>query len=76
MKLLVTVKPRSRQQKIEKTTTGYTAYVREEPVENRANRALIELLAEYFGVTKSQVTISSGRKSKQKIVEIKNLSCL
>lgn len=74
MKLSITVKPKSRQEKIEKTANGYIAYVKEQPIENRANRALIKLLSEYFGIPKSRITILSGMKSKQKIVEIKNFS--
>ncbi|MCH7761349.1 DUF167 domain-containing protein [candidate division TA06 bacterium] len=42
------------------------------PVEFRANRAMIHLLSQYFGISKSRITILSGKKSKQKIVEIKN----
>ncbi|MEW6409974.1 MAG: DUF167 domain-containing protein [Nitrospirota bacterium] len=74
MKLSITVKPKSKQEKIEKTVNGYIIYVKEQPIENKANRAVIELLSEYFGVSKSQITILSGMKSKQKIVEIKNFS--
>jgi uncharacterized protein (TIGR00251 family) len=70
MKISITVKPRSRQEKIEKTDNGYIAYVREPPIENKANKALIKLLSEYFGVPKSQIFISSGMRSRQKIVEI------
>lgn len=73
MKIFITVKTKARQAKIEKSENGYTAHVREQPFENRANRALIKLLSEYFNVPKSDITIVSGAKSKQKIVEIKNL---
>jgi uncharacterized protein (TIGR00251 family) len=76
MKLSITVKPGSRHEKIERTANGYVAYVKEQPIENKANRALIKLLSEYFGVPKSHITILSGMKSKQKIVEIKNISDL
>lgn len=73
MKISITIKTGARQAKIEETENGYTAYVKERPVENRANRALIELLSEYFNVPKSGIAIVSGAKSKFKIVEIKNL---
>lgn len=76
MKLAITVKPGSRQGKVEKTIDGYIAYVKEQPLENKANRALVKLLSEYFGVPKSRIEILTGKRSKQKIVEIKNLSCL
>lgn len=35
-----------------------------------ANKALIKLLAEYFKISKSQVVILAGEKSREKTVEI------
>ena len=40
------------------------------PVEGKANAALIEFLAEYFGVPRRNVTIVSGLKSRSKRVAI------
>jgi len=40
------------------------------PVDGKANTAVIEDLAEYFGVRKWQVMIVSGGKSRMKVVEI------
>jgi hypothetical protein len=74
MKLLIKVKPNSRQEKIEKTDDGYIVYVKEPPVENKANQAVIRVLSEYFDVPKFQISILSGLKSKQKVIEIKNSS--
>ena len=39
-------------------------------VEGKANEALIEFLAEHYGVAKARVRILSGLKSRQKRVEI------
>jgi len=36
----------------------------------RANKALIELLAEFFKVKKSSIRIIRGEKSREKVVEI------
>lgn len=44
--------------------------VKEPPQENKANEAIIKVLAEYFDISKSMVDIVAGHKSKQKIVEI------
>ena len=74
MKLSITVKTRAKQEKIEKTDGGYTVHVKEPPVENKANSAIIKLLSKYFRVPKSQITILSGMQSKRKIIEIKNQS--
>ncbi len=72
MKISITVKIKSKEEKVEKTDNEYVVYVKEPPIENKTNRALIKLLSQYFGVPKSQVTILSGMKSKRKIVEITN----
>ena len=40
------------------------------PVEGKANAALIEFLAEYFGVPRRNVSIVSGVKSRAKRVAI------
>lgn len=71
MKISITVKPKSKEERVEETDNGYVAYIKEQPIENKANKALIKLLSEYFGVPKSRIAILSGIKSKQKIVEIK-----
>ena len=39
-------------------------------VDGKANEALIEFLAQHYGVAKKQVRILSGLKSRQKRVEI------
>jgi uncharacterized protein len=43
------------------------------PVEGKANAALIEFLAEYFGVPRRNVTIVSGLKSRSKRVAIEGV---
>lgn len=45
-------------------------YVREPAQEGKANRAVVELLAKYFGVPKSSVQLVSGHKSRLKHFEI------
>lgn len=47
-------------------------YLTAPPVEGKANEALIEYLAEHYGVRKSMVTIIKGLKSRSKIVSINN----
>lgn len=44
--------------------------IRERPVENAANEAVIEKIAEIYGKPKSKIKIKSGLKSKSKIVTI------
>lgn len=70
MKISVTVKPRSHHDKVEKTDAGYLVSITAPPIENKANIAVIKILADYFNVPKSRVSIVTGLKSKKKIVEI------
>lgn len=44
------------------------------PVEGKANRLLIEFLAELFQVKPSRIAIVAGEKSKNKIVSVDGLS--
>lgn len=41
-------------------------------IDNRANKKLITLMAEIFGVPKHSVTLISGEKSRNKTVSIQN----
>jgi uncharacterized protein (TIGR00251 family) len=44
------------------------------PVDGRANAAVIKLLAEWLGVSRSAVQIVRGETSRRKIVEIEGVS--
>lgn len=70
MRISIKVKPKSRERKIEKTDNGYIVYIKEQPIENRANIASIKLLSKYFNIPKSKINILAGIKSKNKIIEI------
>ena len=70
MRINVRIKPRSSRSRVEKKDDAYIVYVTEPPVDNRANRALIELLSEHFDRPKSGIRIISGLKSKNKVVEL------
>ncbi len=45
-------------------------YVREPAVDGKANRAVVGLLAEYYGVPKSHVEIIRGHTARTKAVRI------
>ena len=47
-----------------------TVYIPERPHDGKANAALIKLLSKYFNVSKSQIEIVRGEKSKQKNINI------
>ncbi len=70
MKVTVRVKTNSRTKGLSKNGDGYIARLSSPPHEGRANLELIELLADYFKVSKSAIEIVSGLKSKKKTVTI------
>ena len=46
--------------------------VNQPPEDGRANKAVIEILADYFKVKKSAIIIVTGETSRNKIIEIKD----
>jgi hypothetical protein len=71
MKIKVKVKPNSQHQKIEETAKGELVIcLKSPPVDGKANKELIQLLADNFQVAKSQVAIKSGLGSRNKWIEI------
>lgn len=45
-------------------------YVKEAPIDGKANKAVTELLAKYFEVPKSNIELISGRTSRHKRFKI------
>ena len=71
MELKVIVHPNSKKPRIEKDLFGQMhIYVKEPPLDGRANKAVKESLAEYFKVSKSQVSLVRGEKNKHKVFEV------
>lgn len=81
MKIFVKAKTKAKENKIEPPTkrlwaddnreeTYYKVFVTEAPVRGKANAAILKLLAEYFKVSNSCVTLLSGASSKTKVFEI------
>ncbi len=67
MKIIVKVKPKAKFTKIEKQADGsFEVWVKESPVEGKANEAVMKALAEFLGVSKNTVRIIKGAKSKNK----------
>lgn len=73
----VKVEPRSSKKGI----TGFTDDIikiklNSPPVEDAANKELIEFLSEEFNIKKSSIRILKGKSSKNKILEIKGIDSL
>lgn len=70
MKLSVMVKTNARKNEVVKVDDStFRVAVTISPIEGKANKAVIELLAEYFDVPKSSVYIHSGVAGRKKIIE-------
>ncbi len=70
MKISVSVKPGSSKNQIEETDQGLRVWLRAQPQDGKANWALVCVLADHYGVAKSDVKILRGQTSKNKLVEI------
>lgn len=71
MKVSVVVKPNSKTESVTLNADGtYTIRVRTPPIDGKANKKVIELLAEYFEKPKSSVNLIHGTAGKKKIFEI------
>lgn len=71
MKIIVTAKPRAKQEFVEQVdATHFKVSVKEPPIGGRANEAVERALADYFDVAKSRVRVISGHAAKKKVVEI------
>jgi uncharacterized protein (TIGR00251 family) len=71
MLIRVYVTPNAKETSIVKVTEEYfEVRVDETAGSGRANKRLVEILAEHFKVPKSRVSIVRGAKSRNKIVQI------
>lgn len=70
MTIKVRVIPGSKKQQIMVFEQGLKVYLREPALEGRANKKLIEVLADYYNVRKYSITIVKGQKQRDKIIEI------
>ena len=69
--ILVEVKPNSKQLKIEKITDGvYKIHLNAPAQDGKANKQLIDVLADYFKVAKSLITIKAGKSARTKVIII------
>jgi uncharacterized protein (TIGR00251 family) len=71
MRITIIAHPNSKKPRVEKDLFGTIhVYVNQPPLEGKANKAVIESLAEYFKTSKSKVILVRGEKSKQKVFNV------
>ncbi len=72
VKFSVKIKTNARADEVIREGNQLSIKTKELPVEGRANKAVIRLISDYFGVPQSSVRIVSGLNSKNKIIEVKD----
>ncbi|MGA2158140.1 MAG: DUF167 domain-containing protein [Dehalococcoidia bacterium] len=72
MKLKVRVSPHAPKDEVIIQGDEYVVRVRAVPQDNKANEAVINLLAKHFKVAKTAVRIISGFSGRHKIIEIRS----
>ena len=71
MKYNITVKPNARKNEITRCDDGTLLIsVSVPPIEGKANEKVIEILSEYFDKPKRCISIISGFKGKNKVIEV------
>ncbi len=69
--LSIRVTPRAKQTKVQPQPDGsLKVYVTAPPEDGRANEAVVEALAEHFGVKRRQVEVITGLTNRNKIIRI------
>ncbi len=72
MKIRVFIKPNSKQApKIIKNDQFWTVFVKNPPINNKANLEAIEILAKHFKIAKTKVKLIKGQTARYKTFEIK-----
>lgn len=61
----------ARKNEVKKENNTLKVYVSPPAVEGKANKAVLGLLAKYFGCRKSEIKIVKGERSKNKFIQIK-----
>jgi len=70
MKVNVKVIPNAKRNEVSQEGEKLKVRVAAPALDGRANKAVIEILAEFFNVKKSKIKIIKGEKSREKIIGI------
>lgn len=71
MKIVVEVKTNAKENAIQVISAShYSVRLKASPVQGKANRALINILAAHFDIARSRIIIISGHSGHKKFIEI------
>ena len=72
MKINIKVTPKSSKNELIKLSKDeWKVKITSVPVDGKANQGLIKFLAQELGIKKNQIKIIKGKKSREKVIEIK-----
>ena len=66
----VRVIPNAKKNDVSEEMGQLKVHLKAKAVGGKANKALIEVLAEFFNVKKSDIEITRGERSREKIIEV------
>jgi len=66
----IRVIPRAGRNEIKQEASMLKVYLTAPPVEGKANKLLLKLLAKHFGLKKSQLRIVKGERTRDKVIQI------
>ncbi len=70
MKITVKAIPNAKKAEVKEQDGVLRVKIDLPPIDGKANKRLIEILAEYFSIPKSRIKIIRGGSSKNKVIEI------
>ena len=70
MKIRVRVIPNSKTEEVATEGDWFLVRVKESPKEGKANKAVIKVLAQHLKVPQDSVRISSGFRSRNKVIDV------
>jgi len=68
--IFLTVKPGSKRQKISQEDDNLIVSLKSQPTKNKANKEIINLFKKRLNIRNLNISILSGRKKKEKIVQL------
>lgn len=71
MRIKIKVIPRAHKNEVIKLDEeNYKARLTTPPVDGKANEALVDLLSDYFNISKNKIIILKGEKCREKVIDI------
>ncbi len=70
MRISIKVIPHAKKAEVKEENGMLKVHVRAPAVEGKANKAVIELLADYYKVKKNAIRLMKGERAREKVIEI------